>query len=469
MGLAAGGEKLSVFQNKYQDMSDYQDYIEEHTPDEIVHGSLFDKSFSGFEDALTYLGIDVRYNVLAQRGEYNVKGSEWSVINDASSAEIRRLLEEHCVTVAPSSSKRKHVDYRVSREFAKDKFNALYHRRKINPFAADYLLQLPKWDGTERLETMLHDCLGAADTPLNAAVGELLVRAICARSLQTDNGDGVKFDLMPILIGEEGVGKSTFCAYLTAPKWHSESLDIAATAKEQRESLQGCVVVEISEMVGLRRADVERYKRLISATHELQSRMAYASTADSPPRRCVFIGTSNTADVIPNTGGKNRRWVPITCAVNDVPHYPSTDVQTEDDTYPNPITEHQHYGRAKVVAWLDANRDQLFAEALSLNAAYGTDLYLSRDLERSQTALNRDHVMVDVDYADLVLESAKSIDAPFTLSEIVAAMHPSMDALEIERYRNQHSRQITSILSDASYTRGTGRQRRSWIYTDRST
>jgi putative DNA primase/helicase len=85
-----------------------------------------------------------------------------------------------------------------------------------------------KWDGEKRLGTWLRRaCLEEDEwddqAPLQqylARVGTWLVMAICARVLQP----GCKFDYMVIFEGGQGVGKSTWRAFLAAstlptPAW----------------------------------------------------------------------------------------------------------------------------------------------------------------------------------------------------------------------------------------------------------
>lgn len=74
----------------------------------------------------------------------------------------------------------------------------------------EYLAALPEWDGTERLDTLLVDYLGAADTAYTRAVTRKTMVAAVARIKRP----GVKFDQVLILNGPQGTGKSTLFAKL---------------------------------------------------------------------------------------------------------------------------------------------------------------------------------------------------------------------------------------------------------------
>jgi len=68
----------------------------------------------------------------------------------------------------------------------------------------DYLSGLA-WDGAQRLESLFIDYLGAEDTPYVRAVTRKSLAAAVARAMDP----GCKFDNMTILVGSQGLGKST--------------------------------------------------------------------------------------------------------------------------------------------------------------------------------------------------------------------------------------------------------------------
>lgn len=79
---------------------------------------------------------------------------------------------------------------------------------KINE-VKDYLTAL-EWDKTPRLDTVLTDYLGADDTPYTRAVARKSLTAAVARVMQP----GCKYDYVPVFVGPQGIGKSTFLATL---------------------------------------------------------------------------------------------------------------------------------------------------------------------------------------------------------------------------------------------------------------
>ena len=67
-----------------------------------------------------------------------------------------------------------------------------------------------------------------------------------------------------MLRGPQGIGKSTLAARLGG-EWFSDSLTLTDMEdKTGAEKLQGYWLVEISELTGIRKADLDRVKAFIS-------------------------------------------------------------------------------------------------------------------------------------------------------------------------------------------------------------
>lgn len=109
------------------------------------------------------------------------------------------------------------------------------------------------WDGTERLDTLLIDYLGADDTRYVRAVTRKTLTAAVARVYEP----GIKFDSILVLNGPQGIGKSTLFALL-GKQWYSDSLSISDMKdKTAAEKLQGYWILELGELAGIKKVDVE--------------------------------------------------------------------------------------------------------------------------------------------------------------------------------------------------------------------
>lgn len=171
-----------------------------------------------------------------------------------------------------------------------------------NPLA-EWFDTLPAWDGVERLPTLFQRHLGTPDLPYIRELGPLLFVAVLKRAYQP----GFKFDLMPILEGAQGKGKSSlFRHVLPFQEWYSEAPRLDMEEKRLYPMLAGKVFVEFAEMRGKRTTEVEHIKALVSQTTD-EYIPNYAVEKVSARRTAIFIGTTNSRRYLRDLSG-NRRF-----------------------------------------------------------------------------------------------------------------------------------------------------------------
>lgn len=161
------------------------------------------------------------------------------------------------------------------------------------------------WDGIPRVDTFVSRYWGAENTPYHREVGRYLWTAMAGRLLTP----GCKADMVPIMVGEQGLGKSTAVqSMVPAPSMFAE-LDLSRKDDDIARQLRGCLVAEMAELQGLGRRELMSTKAFVTRTHEkwVPKWQEFATTY---PRRCVFIGTTNREDFLEDTTG-NRRWLPV--------------------------------------------------------------------------------------------------------------------------------------------------------------
>jgi putative DNA primase/helicase len=164
----------------------------------------------------------------------------------------------------------------------------------------DYLTKL-QWDGIKRLDTLLPDYLGAADTTYTRAVMRKSLAAAVARAMTP----GCKYDYMPILAGPQGIGKSTFLRILGL-SFYSDSLQ-TFEGKEASEMIQGIWINEIGELSGFNRSETNADKQFLSRTEDIY-REPFGKRTKAYPRRCVFFGTTNDSEFLKDRTGNRRFW-----------------------------------------------------------------------------------------------------------------------------------------------------------------
>lgn len=178
--------------------------------------------------------------------------------------------------------------------------------RKFQFDSAQKWLATLKWDGVPRIERFCCDYLGADDTPYTRQVALYLWTALAGRVITP----GIKTDMVPVLVGAQGMRKSTAVAALVPePDFYTE-LSFSEHDDNLSRKMRGLLVGELAELKGLRSREAEAIKAWITKTHERWT-PKYQEFEATFARRCVFVGTTNESDFLDDSTG-NRRWLPVT-------------------------------------------------------------------------------------------------------------------------------------------------------------
>jgi predicted P-loop ATPase len=196
---------------------------------------------------------------------------------------------------------------RISRDVVDQGVNlyALYKKRNE---LTDWLDSL-HWDGEPRLDCWLKTYCGASDSEFTREAGRCWLLAAVARAYDA----GCKFDHMLVLEGEQGIGKSSVFEIL-AGDWFDELGKF--DGKDSAEKLAGVWILEISELAGLKKSDVETVKSFLTNRSD-RYRPPYGRRVEEFPRTCVFGGTTNAHNYLSDSTG-NRRFWPIHCKLINI-------------------------------------------------------------------------------------------------------------------------------------------------------
>ena len=270
-------------------------------------------------------GIEIREEV-----PWSHPGTYW---RDADDAQLIAYLDKHYTMFG---------DRIFRTALAKVADDRAYHPIK------DMFESLPEWDGEKRVETLLIDYLGAED---NKYVRTVIKKELCAAYMRVYH-PGIKFDNMLVIVGDQGIGKSTLIAKLGGI-WFSDSVALSdMNDKTAAEKLQGYWLMEIGELAGMRKADIDKVKAFISRQDD-KFRASFGRHVTPHPRQCVFFGTTNNKDgYLRDITGNRRFW---NVSVNGNGKYSPWDLTQE------------------II-------DQIWAEVKEIVKA-GEDLYLSPELE----------------------------------------------------------------------------------------
>lgn len=174
-----------------------------------------------------------------------------------------------------------------------------------------WLSALPEHDGQARVETFLHDYLGAEDTPYTRAVSMYLWTALVARVLDP----GCQADMVPVLVGSQGIEKTSAVRAIAPSVDQFVELDLAERDADLSRSLRGKLVGELGELRGLASRDADGIKSWITRRVE-EWIPKYQEFGTSFPRRLVFFGTTNNGEFLADDTGE-RRWLPLRVSACD--------------------------------------------------------------------------------------------------------------------------------------------------------
>ena len=175
----------------------------------------------------------------------------------------------------------------------------------------NFFFNLPTWDGKPRAKKLFVKFLGADDSPYVREVTLNILTAAIARIFHP----GCDYQLAPILLGEQGIGKSHILGKLFG-KWYGSLVDDVGDP-HAIDAIQKLWGVEIKEMAAMKK-DVDANKRFIDSAKDTR-RQAYARRAITIPRHCVFVITTNNKMCLTDMTG-NRRYPIIVCH-NKPRHY----------------------------------------------------------------------------------------------------------------------------------------------------
>lgn len=343
----------------------------------IIQSYAYDRA--GFVECLEIVGCEYRYNKRGLRNEFKERDSTWKRETDRHAANLRSRIAEQCLQESEDKSGNpKYSPVRYGDKGWKNLMNSHLYDHEVDPFAL-WRDHLPKWDGEKRLDGMLEELFVIApNQPQALVVWASRYPMLCA--LARAETPGLKVDESPVLVGPRGIGKSTWIQRMpppTEPEWFVDRLRLTATDKEIAEKLEQRVLVEMTEMAGSRSADVEHLKSILSGVDDGGQRGAYRFNPEAQPRLCAIVGTTNRRDSLPNDLAGNRNFAVV-----------------ELDSQKS-----KHPGTGRVIEYMEANRLQLWAEALDmLNAGIHPrlpDELADIQAEHNETYRSADYILED--------------------------------------------------------------------------
>ena len=249
-----------------------------------------------------------------------------------------------------------------------DALNITEHKNAFHP-VRDYLNSL-KWDGVPRLERIFVDCFGVEDSIYAREVGmKFFVGAVRRVYIPA-----AKMDYIPVLVSEEGLGKSKFVRRM-AKLWGSDTFYTFNGSKEAYEQLRGVWIMEIPELNGVQSKSANGRKAFVTKGED-RYRSAYLKYTKTYKRQCVFIASSNDVIFLDDPSEDGRRWWGLMCNKEKIK------ISVHDDEFLERV-------------------DQYWAEAVHYYLQ-GVLPILSAEAEREARTLRQTHKAEDLELGALI-------------------------------------------------------------------
>lgn len=163
-----------------------------------------------------------------------------------------------------------------------------------------------EWDKKPRLDNFFHEYCG---TELNKYTSALARKIFCAVVARIYN-PGCKFDMVPIFVGERGIGKSSLIELIAIKKeWFCNNVGDITDAKELVPQSNGKLIIEWQELSMYNKLDINSVKSFAS-TQVDRVRRAHARNSEDYPRQFIVIATTNQDKFLLDETGE-RRITPI--------------------------------------------------------------------------------------------------------------------------------------------------------------
>ncbi len=206
----------------------------------------------------------------------------------------------------------KYFQFAPKREFIDSAVLNVARRRIFNPVKER--IESVDWDGVSRVKHFFQKLLGCENSIYTREVSQMFLTALIGRVYKP----GIKFDNVPVLIGPQGIGKSTVARRLLPDFFADTPISFGKTQEDYRMLKYVCVV-EIPELQGLKQSDINRIKGFLSASYDM-CRELY-KTHKRQLRHNVFIATGNSKAFLRDFGVE-RRFYPLNCGEYVVKEHP---------------------------------------------------------------------------------------------------------------------------------------------------
>ena len=339
---------INSVQNQLQNATNSMENVQT-SPSQLIdhvkqHGIIgyinSDSGFTTLDNMFKALNITYRYNTLSEDVELNFSGykkmnlankeyldstfpldNEWKQLNDFLAEVVRKIFQKHFKTppkkkyekvpqVTPRITKNDLLSYSVG---VANTENTIY-----NPFLKWLEKVYEKHKNSiltpEIAENKILESINTIFTWENPRMAQLAMGYTLCGCIKRQYKPGAQHDIVTILCGPGGVGKTSFWRRLfESESYLASNINIYDDSKKEiLEGVMGCVMCEYSEFTANKDDKIDKLKSFITNTLD-RVRHAFMRKTTVKRRQFVIVGTTNDKKCLKDDNALLRRFCILSC------------------------------------------------------------------------------------------------------------------------------------------------------------
>jgi predicted P-loop ATPase len=219
-------------------------------------------------------------------------GEDWRPMTDIDFVDMREALERQNFAA-------------ISGSMMRDALTSVANRNSYD--SAVVWLNGLQWDGVARVDTFVPAYCGAVDDAYTRAVSRYIWTGMVCRVMEP----GCQLDMVPAFQSRQGGRKSSGLQSLAPmPEFFTDGVSLAHDDPDFKRMIRGKIVVEIAELAGLSKTEVEFIKRMITRRVE-EWVEKWDKMTTRYQRRCMLFASTNNIQFLPQDETGQRRWLPV--------------------------------------------------------------------------------------------------------------------------------------------------------------
>ncbi len=237
-----------------------------------------------------------RHNVLSGIVEYKKNGENDILFQPLTNAALNTLIIKAKVDMPEEASQKSDIKTYLESDMI-----------PLHDPVNEYLDSLPKWDGVDRISNFWKRIPGLSDEKVEFLHIWHLSTVVHWMGKDEEHGN----ETVPLFIGNQGCGKSTFCLHILPPQLRRYYLDHFNLGNkfDKEMALSNSLLICLDEIDQYKKGQIAELKQALSKV-AVNSRKIYGRTIDLHQRYASFIATTNNRHPLMDKTG-SRRYLTI--------------------------------------------------------------------------------------------------------------------------------------------------------------